>query len=293
MKEYLKVRASRLLNQDELVDFLKTRFPESVKLVGGLMPKGMETVEVSVPLSSPKVEEIRDLITTRRKHGAREYSYLPICKYVRKYTGAELRAAEIFSLRIRPHFEPAGEECGTIYETLCHHCNLGQQLSDLILDLRHVPRSKDIAETIAWVEWVVSSKFVHAFAEKGLSGAEFRPIFEFRNPMKSSRDWCQLQIIGRVGAIAEETLLGRDPFSPSKIKWRCPLGHSVVAQILSEVYLKRDAWDGSDIAVTSSLLGQGRNLLRPTPLILISQRMFRALQDARLKGYSVEVAHFI
>jgi RHS repeat-associated protein len=47
------------------------------------------------------------------------------------------------------------------------------------------------------------------------------------------------------------------------------------------------------IAVTEALFGQGRNLLRPTPLIIISQRMYRVLQEAGLKGFSVEVAHLV
>jgi hypothetical protein len=67
----------------------------------------------------------------------------------------------------------------------------------------------------------------------------------------------------------------------------------VVTEFLSEIYIQRDAWDGSDIAVTTSLFGQGRNLLRPTPLIIISQRVYRLLEAAGIKGFSVEVAHLI
>ena len=293
MQEYIKIRASTILDQHELVEQLKLRFPASAKQVGRLQAMGLETVEVNVPLKSPELEEIRQLIAIRRRQAVREYTNFTIGEYFRRYTAGELRNAEILQLNIRPHFEPAGDECGTIYETLCPHCNLGLQMSELILDLRHVPLHKDIARTIALVEWVVSSKFVHAFVEKGLSGAEFRSVFDFKNPMRSSQQWHQLQVVGKAGAIAEETLVGRDPFSPSEIDWRCPLGHSVAAQILSEVYLRRDAWDGSDIAVTSSLFGQGRNLLRPTPLVIISQRMYRVLQEAELKGYTVEVAHLI
>jgi hypothetical protein len=66
-----------------------------------------------------------------------------------------------------------------------------------------------------------------------------------------------------------------------------------VTAFLSEIYLHRNAWDGSDIAVTSALFGQGRNLLRPTPLIFISQRMYRVLQAAELKGFSYEIAHLV
>jgi len=143
------------------------------------------------------------------------------------------------------------------------------------------------------VEWVVSSKFIRTFSENKLTGAEFRPIFEFKNPTKQSKDWYQLRVTGEAGGLAETTRLGRDPFSPSQVSWRCPLGHSVVTAFLSEICLQRSAWDGSDVAVTDALFGQGRNLLRPTPLIIISQRMYRALQEAGCKGFTVEVAHLV
>lgn len=293
MTEYVNVRASETLGQEELVSFLKSRFPDATKPVGRTVVEGTECVEVRVPSNSPEFEEIRRFIDAKRKRGQRGFSDFTIGSYLRKYTKAELRNAQVLRLKITPHFEPSGEECGTIYETLCNHCNLGRQASDLILDLRRVPQHKDISETIAWVEWVVSSKFVRTFTENKLTGAEFRPIFEFKNPTKQSKDWHQLQVTGNAGELAENTRLGRDPFSPSQVSWRCPLGHSVVTAFLSEIYLHKNAWDGSDIAVTSALFGQGRNLLRPTPLIIISQRMYRAMQEAELKGFSVEVAHLV
>ncbi len=293
MSEYVNVRASETLGQEELVSFLKSRFPEATKQIGRTVVEGTECVEVRVPSNSPEFEDISRFIDARRKQGQRGFSDSTIGWYLRKYTRAELQNAEALRLTIASHFEPSGEECGTIYETLCNHCNWGLQVSDLILDLRRVSQHKDISETIAWVEWVVSSNFVRTFTENKLTGAEFRPIFEFKNPTKQSKDWYQLRVTGKAGGLAETTRLGRDPFSPSQISWRCPLGHSVVTEFLSEIYLQRSTWDGSDIAVTEALFGQGRNLLRPAPLIIISQRMYRTLQEAGFKGFSVEVAHFV
>lgn len=292
-KEYVNIRASQVLGQHELVELLRSQFPDSAKQVGGSMPKGMETIEVRIPSNSSKLEGIRELIVKRREQGVHEFTAFTIGRYLRKYTVSELKAAEVLRLSIAPHFEPSGEECGTIYETLCIHCNLGLQMSDLILDLRHVPQGKDFAETIAWVEWVVSSGFVREFTKNDLSGAQCSPVFDLRNPTKRSQEWFQLKVTGKAGEIADQTSLGTDPFNPGQVSWRCPLGHSVATQVLSELYIKRESWDGSDIAVTSSLFGQGRELLRPTPLILISQRMYRVLQESELKGYSLEVAHLI
>jgi hypothetical protein len=293
MTEYINIRASETLGQEELVTFLKSRFPETTKPVGRAIVEGTECVEVRVPSSSPEFEEIRKFIEAKRKQGLPGFSDFTIGWCLRKYAQTELDNAEVLRVTIPSHFEPSGEECGTIYETLCNHCNWGRQVSDLILDLRRVPQHKDISETIAWIEWVVSSKFVQTFEGNKLTGAEFGPIFEFKNPTKQSREWHQLRVTGKVGELAETTKLGRDPFSPSQVSWRCPLGHAVATEFLSEIYLHRNAWDGSDIAITGALFGQGRNLLRPTPLIVISQRMYRVLREAGLKGFSYEIAYMV
>src|SRR5262249_42070357 len=154
-------------------------------------------------------------------------------------TRSELENAELLRLSITSHFEPAGEECGTIYETLCGYCNLGRQVSDLILDLRRVPQHRDISETIAWVEWVVSSRFLHACTSKKITGAEYRPIVDARKPLGESKDWYQLRVSGAAGELAATTKLGRDPFTPSEVSWKCPLGHSTSGEFLSEIYLHR------------------------------------------------------
>lgn len=191
------------------------------------------------------------------------------------------------------YFDPSGEECGTVYETLCQECNIGRQASELILDLRRAPHQKDMAQTIAWVEWIVSSKFVRIFRERELTGVEFRSIFEFKYPTRKSRDWHQLWVTGRAGKLSEKTKLGKDPFSPSQIGWRCSRGHSVVTTFLSEIFLNREEWDASDIAITDNLFGQGRNLLRPTPLIVISPRLYRVLDEYKFKGFSCEIVRLV
>jgi len=293
VREYVNVRASETLDQDELVAFLKSRFPRITRPVGGRSPKGTECVEVRVPSNSPELEEIRRFIAARREQGLHGYCKFSIGWYLRKYSEAELEQAEALWLKDLPHFEPCGQECGTIYETLCRECNWGRQVSDLILDLRRAPQHKDISETIARVEWVVSSNFVRIFSENKFTGAEFRPIFEFKNPTKQSTEWRQLWVTGNAGGLAEQTRLGKDPFNPMPVAWRCPLGHSIVTQFQSEIYLHRDEWEGSDISVTGALFGQGGGLVRPIPLIVISQRIYRMIKQAGLKGFTYEIAHLV
>lgn len=136
MTEYVNVRASETLGQEELVSFLKSRFPTATRKIGRTIVKGTECVEVRVLSNSPEFEEIRKFIDARRKQGERGFADFTIGWCLRKYTNTELQNAEVLRLRIASHFEPSGEECGTIYGTLCNHCNWGRQVSDLILDLR-------------------------------------------------------------------------------------------------------------------------------------------------------------
>jgi hypothetical protein len=293
MTEYVNVRASETLDQTELVAFLKSRFGKAVRRIGRVHVAGTECAEVSVPSESAEFDEIRQFIETKRKQGLDGFCKFSIGWHWRKYSLFELRQAEVLLLRIPSYFEPSGEACGTIYETLCDHCNLGRQVSDLVVDLRRVPQQKDISQTIAWVEWVVSAEFEQTFLENNLRGAEFRGIFDLRKPTKTSKDWRQLWITGQAGKLAEATKLGQDPFKPDEVSWRCPVGHAIVTQFLSEIYLRRDAWDGSDISVTTDLFGQGRSSLRPRPLIIISQRMYSVLHKAGLKGLSYEIAHLV
>jgi hypothetical protein len=291
MNEYINVRASETLGQGELVSFLKENFPSSVKRVGKCAFQGTESVEVLLPKESPGVEKIREFISTRRSKGEPAYTDFKIGWPIRKYKKSELLEAEVLRLVISAHFEPCGEQCGTIYDTVCTHCNLGHQLSDLVLDLGKIPQNRTFSETISWVEWVTSTSFATLFKEQGLKGAKFAPIFDFKEPSRKSEDWTQLLVIGEAGRLTEQTRFGKDPFSSSEAIWKCPLGHSIVAEFLSEIYLKRSSWRGDDIAVTINRFGQGRNLLRPTPLILISQRMFRLILETESKGFAVEIAH--
>jgi hypothetical protein len=213
MSEYVNVRASEVLDQGELVKYLKSQFPKITRKVGQSPIPGTETVEVRVPSTSREFEAIQRFIDEKRKQGLQGFTDFSIGWYLRRYTRAELRLAEVLRLTISAHFEPCGEECGTIYKNLCNHCNFAKQESDLILDLRRVPQHKDISESIAWVEWIVSSKFVKVFAESGLTGAEFLPVFDLRNPMQPVSQWYQLRITSSAGQLAAITKLGRDPFS--------------------------------------------------------------------------------
>jgi hypothetical protein len=285
MTEFMTLRASQILNQGELIRFLNKQFGKSVRVVGKSLP-GMETVEVCIKVPSKEFDLVNDFICSRRSDGAEEFVNYTLGRINRKYTQRELASAPLLWAKIIPHFEPCGEECGTTYETLCGHCNLGRQVSDLLLDLRPAPQHKDICETISWVEWIVTSKFKQAVEDNNLSGALFGPVFDLRS---SSKIWSQIQVTGRAGKLAPSMVVGRDPFDRGRVPWRCPHGHSTVTQFLSEVCITASDWDGSDVSITSDLFGQGRNLLRPTPLLLISQKAHQSFEQVGIRGLSYEV----
>jgi hypothetical protein len=96
----------------------------------------------------------------------------------RKYTATELRSADVFRLEVTSVFEPPGEECGTVYDesTACPKCGAGAtQVSDLRLDLRKAPRTKDIARTIAG-EIIISQRTAELIVDNGFEGVELRPV---------------------------------------------------------------------------------------------------------------------
>ena len=96
----------------------------------------------------------------------------------RDYTKQELLDATLLYLVITSTFEPAGEVCGTVYDesSVCPDCKVGRkQTSDLFLDLRKIPKNKDIARTIA-DEWVISQRLAQLLLEHQITGFELRPV---------------------------------------------------------------------------------------------------------------------
>jgi hypothetical protein len=122
--------------------------------------------------------------------------------FQRHYTTAEIETAELFQLRNAPAFEPTGEECGTIYDetAACPVCGAGRkQVSPLSLNLRKIPKTKDLARTIA-DEWVVSQRLVNALADANVSGIEFQPVLHRLNsrvdePMELERTAAGREIV--------------------------------------------------------------------------------------------------
>ena len=103
-------------------------------------------------------------------------------------TKKELNEAEMLGVWIQRMFEPSGIECGTEYDysDICPSCGAGgRQLSDLILDLRRTPKTKDIARTLS-EEMVVSQRLAELIVDEGISGCELRPVMHKAYHMDAS-----------------------------------------------------------------------------------------------------------
>lgn len=101
-------------------------------------------------------------------------------RIVRKYTTAEMNSAEILAFKIGFFIEPAGEECGTIYDdtSACSICGAGApQITQLFLKRSRIPRSKDLSGTIAQVELVASQRFFDFVKQHRFSGADLPKVF--------------------------------------------------------------------------------------------------------------------
>jgi hypothetical protein len=215
----------------------------------------------------------------------------------RTYTKKELETSELFQLCIRSVFEPEGERCGTQYDDTvgCPHCGFGaRQLNELRLDPDSIPRGRDIARTIAGNEVIVSARVMEAFREHGLTGARFLPVLrkEGRGAIDS---WYQLEVTSRPVGVAPVTRFGINLFDPDeKGEHRCPLGHVLGLNLLSELSVVGEDWDGADVCATRQWTGMrstNGGVFRPRPLLLISQRMRKLLAALKAKGFELEVAH--
>jgi hypothetical protein len=106
--------------------------------------------------------------------------------------------------------------------------------------------------------------------------------------------WHQLEVTAPPVPVAAPTQFGVDVFDhDAQGAHRCPFGHVAGLNLLSEIYVRQEDWPATDFAVTRELVGDRRGLLRPAPLLLVSQRARANLVDRGLKGYRLEVAHFV
>lgn len=146
-----------------------------------------------------------------------------------------------------------------------------------------------------------------------------------RKKARSMPIWYQLVVNAPPVPIIPPTRTGVDPFDEDITnEYRCSRGHVIGLNLLSELWLGGDGLGGYDIACTRELIGvcrgtywkrlaelpenpelmkntgglagkagqpEQRGLSRPEPLLVISPRLWRAMDENEIKGFRVDVAH--
>jgi len=297
MREEIDLRIPEENAQGHLPDEAGERLGDSVR-------------RIQVAMTDPLVEHLRQL---DREFRARGDVFFTGWNIQRRYSRRELEEAELLHVWPKTVFEPAGEECGTVYDetAACDHvfepesevdvcgfrdripastCGAGaRQVTPLHLDVRRIPRKVDFAQTIAG-EVVASLRVREVFLDRGLVGVEFDPVRQANAGGAPSPEYFQLNVIGAPVELAAATRAGGHLFDETGYG-RCPRGHVVGLNLLSEVYVQQRSLGAADVMVTKQMVGVRRGLLRPRPMLLFSPCAWRAIEEAKLKGLIVEVAH--
>lgn len=248
-----------------------------------------------------KYKKINDLQKyIREKYGDFFFLYSNI---KRNYSKRELERALLFNVFVKSMFEPAGEECGTIYnESLaCDLCGANRkQVGPLILKSGSIPK-KDISRTIS-DEIVVSEKFISAFMQRDLKGADFETIFLTKNKNKRAANYYQLHVTHEI-ELSKETVAGINVFDLSeycdlkgmegkKEIYKCPYGHTIGLNLLSEAYvLDSPLIKNYDLIMSKQKIGVKRGLLRPKSLLLCSRAFKNMVDEEKLTGFDFEIAN--
>jgi hypothetical protein len=263
---------------------------------------------IKVEKGSEVFEEIKQLsVGVKQKNNDYFFGYSNI---KRSYSKKEIETATLFQMKVKSTFEPAGEGCGTMYDetTACEICGVNRkQIGSLKLKKGTIPK-KDIARTIAG-EIVVSERFKKAFEQQNLKGLELVPV-EFA---KGSSDYYQLVAtleielskntiaggdifdIGADGSEAYEfTISGGHKVTFEKEVYKCPKGHTIGLNLLSEAYvLNSPSISESDFFVSKQKIGVKRGLLRPESIYFCSQAFRKMIEEEKLSGFGFEVTHLV
>jgi hypothetical protein len=241
----------------------------------------------------------------KEKFNSSFYSYSEI---KRKYSKKELESARLFQIIIQTAFEPVGEECGTIYDETfaCNICGANRKIIGILkLKKNSIPK-KDISRTIAG-EVVVSEKFVQVVNMVGLKGIEFLPIAY----KKGNSNYYQLSASFKV-EFSNNTITGWDilnigtdeteeqEFTISngynvkfeKAVYKCPYGHLIGSNLLSEAYvINSHSIFEVDFMASQQMIGVKMGLLRPEPVYFCSPSFRKMVLAEKLTGFGFEVAN--
>lgn len=257
--------------------------------VGETLPMG-HVRRLLLDVNHPLVEKLRAIELEYRAQGTTLFS---MCVVKRHYTPRELRAAEYVMVGFWPFFRPTGAECGTRYDdsTACPRCGSGaRQANELHLELRRIPKSRDIAITMGG-EYVITSRLAEVLRQHRITGYELRPIVSKGG--RPTSDHHQLVIPSATAEVVPPTQAGGNYLYPEPDSSRCPDGHVLGHQLLSSLYVSRDSLGDLDWVFTRQKFGMRGNLYHPLPRMIVTQRLYRLLAEQKVRHLQAEVVHLV
>jgi hypothetical protein len=166
------------------------------------------------------------------------------------------------------------------------------------VDLRRVPTGREILRNAelagaphpTWSFWVwVNRAENRAMLERAMTEHTTQERVKSRHRGVSVPVSYQLLVSSPAVEISPLTRAGADPFDDDN-SGRCPRGHVVGLNLLSEVTVTRASLSDVDVMETKQMVGVRRGFLRPRPILLLSSRAWGAIEAAKIKGVGVEVA---
>lgn len=245
---------------------------------------------IHITKDDPKFEQIRILDKQIREQN-NDFFFL-YSNIKREYSKKEIETANLLQMVIKTTFEPAGEECGTIYDetVACEICGANRkQIGLLKLKKGTIPK-KDIARTIAG-EIVVTEKFKSAVELRNLKGLEMLPV----ELAKGVSGYYQLVSLSEI-ELSQNTVAGVNLFDLSTNCegeiYKCPKGHTIGLNLLSEAFvLNSPSISENDFLVSKQKIGVKRGLLRPEPIYFCSQAFRKMVEEEKLSGFEFEITN--
>lgn len=248
--------------------------------------------KIIADIDDPIVLKVGRIHQICRKKGKTFFYYWNIKRF---YSKEELRNAQLFRLLFTAYFETVGEMCGTVYDesASCAHCGAYRvQKSDLILNVYKIPK-KDIACSLG-NEIVFSEKLKEIIYLYTLSGVDLKPVRHWKKTSTALPSYYQAIFVEPPVEVIPPARAGDNPFDDgSDTEFKCPLGHNLGRDFLTELYISKESWNGSDFLFTKQLVGYKRGVFRPFSEILISNRVYNLFTKNRISGFNVEIVHLV
>ena len=167
-------------------------------------------------------------------------------------------------------------------------------------ELIHLAQSMNVEfgspEFYSWLNRPDHREWLSRVTDEHLEAKRLRELWR---PRKLG-SWFQLLATSQPLPTLAPTRFGLSPFDNDVEQRHFCSSHQRGFRLLSELYVDKAMWDGSDVVRTAELVGGGSGQVysiaikrRPHPLLLISQRMWRLLRENKVSNFRVEIAHLV